>query len=296
MSASSRGEHRGIEPLVKARWLSDQLKSNSNIVVLDTSWFMAKDQVDVKGQYNANRIPGAQLFQVDEVCDKKTTLPHMLPTQEEFEAAVSNLGIGNDTHVVCYDTNPHFMASARVWWMFRYFGHDKVSLVDGGLDSWIAAGLPTENLAPTAAPSPAQFKVISVRKHLLKNLEQIKQNIKKENFLLLDARSANRFRGVDPEPRPGLLSGHIPGSINVPYTRVIDGLGSFNSEVKMRQLFSELELDPDQPLATTCGSGITAAIVAFSFHLLGKSDVALYDGSFAEYGQVSLGNKVETGL
>jgi thiosulfate/3-mercaptopyruvate sulfurtransferase len=285
-----------FSPLVKPKWVSEQLQSHADVVVLDTSWFMAKERMNVKALFDGNRVPGARLFQIDEVCDKKTSLPHMLPTKEEFEAAVSNLGIGNDTHVVCYDANAHFQASARVWWMFRYFGHDKISLLDGGLDSWIASGLPTENLPPTTLPNPAQFKSTSIRGHLLKSLDQVKANIKKEGFLLIDARSSQRFRGAEPEPRPGLASGHIPGSINIPYTRVIDGLGSFNSEVKMRQLFSELELDPDQPLATTCGSGVTAAIVAFAFHLVGKSEVAIYDGSWAEYGQLSLGNKVETGL
>ena len=284
------------QSLVSPKWVSEELQKGANIVLLDTSWYMPKEGIDVKVAFDGNRIPGARLFQVDEVCDKKTSLPHMLPSEEEFAKAVGQLGISNDTHVVCYDSNPHFMASARVWWMFRYFGHDQISLLDGGLDSWIASGLPTENVAPKSAPKEANFKILNVRKNLLKTLEQIKANIKKEQFLLIDARSSERFRGTEAEPRPGLAQGHVPGSINIPYRRVIDGFGSFASEVKMRELLSELELNPDQPLATTCGSGITAAIVAFSFHLLGKSDVALYDGSWSEYGQISLGNKVETGL
>lgn len=281
---------------MKSKWVSDELKSGSNVVVLDTSWFMPKEGIDVKVQFEGNRIPGARLFQIDEIADQQTKLPHMLPTESDFAKAVGELGIDNDTHVVCYDSNPHFIASARVWWMFRYFGHDKVSLLDGGLDSWIVNGLPTENTPPKVAPKEAKFKVVSVRKNLVKNLEQVKANIKKEQFLLLDARVAERFRGLEPEPRAGLASGHIPGSVNVPYRRVIDGFGSFSTEAQMRELFSELELNPDQPLAVSCGSGVTAAIVAFAFHLLGKSDVAIYDGSWSEYGQTALGNKVETGL
>lgn len=284
-----------VTPLVKPQWVSAELQSGSNMVLLDTSWYMPKDGIDVKVQFDGNRIPGARLFQIDEVSDKTSQLPHMLPTEEDFAAVVGKLGIDNNTHVVCYDSNPHFMASARAWWMFRYFGHDKVSLLDGGLDSWIVAGLPTENTAPKTAPKEATFKIAGVRKALLKSLEQVKENIKKEQFLLLDARSAERFRGIEPEPRAGLASGHIPGSINVPYRRVIDGFGSFANEARMRELFAELELDPDQPLAASCGSGVTAAIVAFSFHLLGKSDVAIYDGSWSEYGQLALKNKVETG-
>lgn len=264
-------------------------------MVLDTSFYMPSAGIDVKTHFEGNRIPGAQLFQIDEVCDKKSKLPHMLPSEADFAKAVSQMGIGNDTHVVCYDSNPHFTASARVWWMFRYFGHDKVSLLDGGLDSWIVAGLPTESTMPNPAKE-SEFKVLNIRKHLLKELSQIKENIKNESFLLIDARSSERFRGTEAEPRPGLASGHIPGSLNIPYRRVIDGFGSFNNEPKMRQLLSELELDLDQPMATTCGSGVTAAIVAFSFHLLGKSDVAIYDGSWAEYGQKSLGHKIATGL
>lgn len=252
--------------------------------------------MDVKVHYDGNRIPGAQLFEINEVCDQKSTLPHMLPSEGDFAKAVGKMGINNETHVICYDSNPHFMASARVWWMFRYFGHDKVSLLDGGLDSWIISGFPTENTAPKTLPKEADFKILNVRKHLLKDLEQIKANIKSEKFLVLDARSAERFRGVEAEPRPNLASGHIPGSLNVPYRRVIDGFGSFNNEPKMRELLSELELDLNQPIAATCGSGVTAAIVAFSLHLLGKSDVAIYDGSWSEYGQKELGLKVATGL
>lgn len=278
------------------KWLSGELKNASNVVVLDTSWYMPSEGHDIKSMFNANRIPGSRLFNIDEVCDKKTTLPHMLPTPEEFAAAVGQMGIGNDTHVVCYDTNPLFMASARVWWMFRYFGHDKVSLVEGGLDAWIVAGLPTENLAPKHQPKEVEFKMQPVRKQLLKNMDQIKNNIKKEEFLLIDARSPGRFRGTEPEPRPGLASGHVPGSINIPFRKVIDGFGSFASEAQLRTILSDIEMDLDQPLAATCGSGTTAATVAFALHLLGKSDVAVYDGSWSEYGQLSLGNKVETGL
>lgn len=285
-----------MNPLVKAKWLSEELKSGSNTVVLDASWFMPKEGIDVKVQFDGNRIPGARLFQIDEICDPKTKLPHMLPSETDFAKAVAALGIDNQTHVVCYDSNPHFIASARVWWMFRYFGHEKVSLLDGGLDSWIVNGLPTENVPSKSAPKETDFKIHSVRKNLLKTLEQIQKNIKKEEFLLIDARSAERFRGNEPEPRAGLASGHIPGSLNIPYLRVIDGYGSFATEASMRELFSELELNPDQPLAVSCGSGVTAAIVAFAFHLLGKSDVAVYDGSWSEYGQTALKNKVETGL
>lgn len=285
-----------FSPLVKPRWLSEELKSGSNTVVVDASWFMPKEGIDVKSQWEMNRIPGARLFQIDEICDQKSKLPHMLPTEADFAKAVSKMGIDNQTHVVCYDSNPHFIASARVWWMFRYFGHDKVSLLDGGLDHWIVAGLPTENVAPKTEPTETNYKIAGVRKNLLKTLEQIKQNIKSEEFLLLDARTPERFRGIEAEPRAGLASGHIPGSVNVPYRRVIDGFGSFTTEARMRQLFAELELNPDQPIATSCGSGVTAAVVAFAFHLLGKSDVAVYDGSWSEYGQLSLGNKVETGL
>lgn len=290
------GEAKQVQSLVKPKWVVGELKSGSNIVILDTSWYLPSVGRDAKTEFESNRIPGARLFQIDEVCDKTTSLPHMLPKEADFAKAVSQMGINNDTHVVCYDANPHFTASARVWWMFRYFGHDKVSLMDGGLDRWIAEGLPTENLPPKTTPQEEDFKVLNVRKNLIKTLDQITANIKKEDFLLIDARPSERFRGIEAEPRPGLASGHIPGSINIPYRRVIDGFGSFASDSKMRELFSELELDPNQPLATTCGSGTTAAIVSFAFHLLGKNDVAVYDGSWSEYGQLSSGNNVAKGL
>jgi thiosulfate/3-mercaptopyruvate sulfurtransferase len=285
-----------VKPLVKPKWVADQLQTGSNMVVLDTSWDMSTSKLDAMLHFEGNRVPGSRLFQIDDVCDKQTNLPHMLPSAADFAKSVGRMGIDNDTHVVCYDSNPHFTASARVWWMFRYFGHDKISLMDGGLDSWIVAGLPTQNTAPKSPPVEAQFKIANVREYLLKDLAQIKANIAKENFLLIDARSPDRFRGTVNEPRPGLASGHIPGSINIPYKRVIDGYGSFANETKMRELLTELELNPDQPLATSCGSGVTAAIVAFAFYLIGHPNVAIYDGSFAEYGQVSLKNKISTGL
>jgi len=265
--------------LLSVDWLQDNLK-NPDVVVLDSTYHLPTEKRDAKAEYEEKHIPGARFFDFDgAIKDKNNDLPHMLPDAATFAMEVGALGIGNNTHVVAYDTKGGFSAP-RCWWMFKTFGHDRVSVLDGGLRAWEAAGHPvaTEPLPfdpSTYSPSFNPDKVISAE-DLLQRLDE---------FSVIDARSAGRFNGTAPEPRAGLRSGHIPSSLSLPFNLLLDGeTGLMKKPDEMKALFAEAGHDLSGRTVTTCGSGVTAAYLAFALHLLGHDDVAVYDGSWTEWG------------
>eukprot|EP01102_Stenamoeba_stenopodia_P001757 TRINITY_DN11598_c0_g1_i1.p1 TRINITY_DN11598_c0_g1~~TRINITY_DN11598_c0_g1_i1.p1 ORF type:complete len:346 (-),score=66.86 TRINITY_DN11598_c0_g1_i1:109-1146(-) len=282
MSASSTAP-----PLVSTDWLADNLKK---VKVVDASWYMDKIKRNPKAEHEKSRIPGAVYFNIDEVADKNTNLPHMLPpTQQQFEEQVGALGISNDDYLVVYDTSGMFVASARVWWTFRTYGHDRVSVLDGGFLKWQHENKPIETSATTTPHHQARFKA-HFRPELVKSFNQMLDNLKSKSFQVVDARSQGRFTGTEPEPRAGLKNGHIPKSLNIPYTTLLKptsvaGVQELLSETELKSIFEQKNLLGSQsPITTSCGSGVTAAVINLALSKIGLNDVALYDGSWTEWG------------
>jgi thiosulfate/3-mercaptopyruvate sulfurtransferase len=267
-------------PLVSTDWLATKLGS-PNLVVFDASFFLPNQGRDAKAEYAQAHIPGAQFFDIDAIADHTTDLPHMLPSPEQFAQAAGQLGIGNDTQVVVYDSN-FFMASARVWWTFRVFGHDRVAVLDGGLAAWRQQGRAVDG--ETVTPKPQSFTA-DFRTELLRKLDEVKALLGQPDAQLLDARGPGRFHGTEPEPRPGVRGGHIPGSRNLPFKTLTDE-ASFRLKplYELEALYRQTGIDIHQPVVTTCGTGVTASILALGLYLLGNETVAVYDGSWTEWG------------
>jgi thiosulfate/3-mercaptopyruvate sulfurtransferase len=269
-----------MNPLVTPAWLASHLQDPSTII-LDATLppVGVMPPIDTHARYLENHIPGALFFDIEDLSDHFTTLPHMLPTPENFSPSMSALGISDDSTIVVYDQEGVFSAP-RAWWMLRTFGAQHVYVLDGGLRAWIASGLPTES-GPVHRP-PATFHA-RLQREAVVSLSQIKEQLAKHQQIL-DARSAARFNGAAPEPRPGLSSGHMPGATSVPFTELVED-GRLKPVEKLREYFSTKNVDLQQPITTTCGSGVTAAVIALSLEIAGAQNVALYDGSWAEYAQ-----------
>jgi thiosulfate/3-mercaptopyruvate sulfurtransferase len=272
-----------VPDLVPTDWLADHL-GDPGLRVLDGSWWMPGTGHDPEAEWRAERIPGARFFDIDRIADTSSGLPHMLPSESTFAEALARLGIGANDHVVVYDASGLFSAP-RVWWTFRSFGFGRVSVLDGGLPKWRREGRPVESGPIAPAPSPADAFKPRLDRRWVRTLDQMRANIDREAETVLDARSAGRFAGTEPEPRPGLRGGHIPGSKNLPFTALIDpGSGTLRGRSALAATFAKLEVDDHTPVVATCGSGLTAAIVAFALHTLGHGPVAVYDGSWSEWG------------
>ncbi|QNI36717.1 3-mercaptopyruvate sulfurtransferase [Edaphobacter albus] len=267
-----------MNPLVSVSWLADRL-NDSQIVVLDATLppVGVTPPVDTRGRYLERHIPGAVFFDIDELSDHSTSLPHMLPTEEEFSRKMGELGIGNEMTIAVYEQAGVFSAP-RAWWMLRTFGVDKVHVLDGGLDAWTAAGLPVES--GTAKRAEVKFTA-RLDRSVVKSFEQVQKMIA-AHAQILDARSAGRFAGTAPEPRPGISSGHMPGATSVPFTELTE-TGRMKDADGLRELFAAKKVNLDQPITTTCGSGVTAAVIALGLEIAGAKQVNLYDGSWAEY-------------
>jgi thiosulfate/3-mercaptopyruvate sulfurtransferase len=269
-----------LPPLVSTDWLAQQL-GRSDLKILDASWYMPAQNRDAQAEYAAAHIPGAMFFDIDRIADTDSALPHMLPAAADFGAAVGALGIGNEDDIVIYDGAGIF-AAPRVWWTFRVFGHSRVAVLDGGLPKWTREGRPLEAGSPT--PAPKNFRA-SPRPKLVRDAAAMRENIASQKEIVLDARSAGRFNGSEPEPRPGLKGGHIPHSRNLPFQALIDAAsGTMKPAEELRALFAGAGVTAKQRVTASCGSGLTAAILAFGLYLTGRDDAAIYDGSWSEWG------------
>lgn len=269
-----------LPPLVSTDWLAERL-GRSDLKILDASWYMPAQNRDAQAEYAAAHIPGATFFDIDRIADTESSLPHMLPAPTDFGAAVGALGIGNEDEIVIYDGAGIF-AAPRVWWTFRVFGHSRVAVLDGGLPKWQREGRPLEAGTPT--PTPKNFRA-SPRPKLVRDAAAMRENIATQKELVLDARSEGRFKGSEPEPRPGLKGGHIPQSRNLPFQALIDPAnGTMKPADELRALFAGAGVTAKQRVTASCGSGLTAAILAFGLYLTGRDDAAIYDGSWSEWG------------
>ncbi len=277
------------EILVSTDWLASRL-GHPDLRIVDATYHLPHLKRDARAEYAAAHIPGAVFFDIDAIADASIPLPHMLPPPAQFAAAVGALGIGDDTFVVAYDTYG-LMSAARAWWMFRAFGYDKVAVLDGGMPKWKAEGRPVDN--KPVAPAPRTFTP-KFRPRVLRRKSDLIDNLKSKAEQVLDARSAGRFRGTDPEPRAGLRSGHIPGSLSLPYNTLVDPkTQTVLPADALRQRFAAAHVDFNKPIVTSCGSGVTACVLAFGLQLIGVPHVAVYDGSWVEWGS-SRDTPVET--
>lgn len=267
------------QTLVGTDWLAAQLRA-PDLRVIDATWYLPHLKRDARAEFGRAHLPGAVFFDIDTIADRSTELPHMLPSAEEFGRAVGALGIGDGDRVVVYGGR-NFIASARAWWTFRVFGHERVAVLDGGLPKWRAEGRPLEPGMP--APAPGRFTA-RFRPELVRDLERMRANLEGRREQVLDARSPGRFVGSEPEPRPGLRGGHIPGSLNLPYERLCREGGTLLHAPALRGALEKAGLDLTRPVVTTCGSGVSAAVLALGLHVLGRRDVAVYDGSWTEWG------------
>jgi thiosulfate/3-mercaptopyruvate sulfurtransferase len=264
--------------LVSTEWLGEHLRDR-NLVVVDGTWVLPTSQRDAQAEYRDGHIPGAVFFDIEAIADHSTELPHMLPGPAQFGAAVGVLGIGDGDTVVVYDSAGLYSAP-RVWWTFRIFGAKKVYILDGGLPKWKAEGRPLEQ--GDAKRPPRTFNA-DMNVGAVAMLADVRMALVDDSAQIVDARSAERFAGKAPEPRPGLRSGHMPRSFNVPYGKLIEN-GHLAPRPRIEAVFTDAGVDLDKPIITSCGSGITAAILLFALEAIGREPKGLYDGSWSEWG------------
>jgi len=269
--------------LVSSQWVK---QNYSKLKIFDCSWYMHDPAQPryARKEFVAKRLKNAKFFNLDEVSDPFTTLPHMIPSAEHFTKQMKSLGLNRDDHVLVYDCSGIYFASARAWWMFKLFGHEKVSILDGGLKDQFEPDL-IESGSPNLSKQ-GSFKASEPNKDLIKNLDDILKNNKSKESLVIDARSEGRFKGKDPEPRPNLFGGHIPNSKNLFYKKVLNEDGTFKSKEQLEKIFNNVGVVKDTPVITSCGSGVSAAVVLVTLDLVGHKNYSIYDGSWSEYGQI----------
>jgi thiosulfate/3-mercaptopyruvate sulfurtransferase len=269
------------DPLVSTEWLHEHL-GDTRVKVLDASWFLPGDPRDPRAGFVQAHIPGAQMFGIDEICDRASPLPHMAPSPEQFAFEVGELGIGGEDTVVVYDQAGLFSAP-RVWWTFRLFGHGKVFVLDGGLPAWRGEERPLEHGA-APVPPPGDFAVLTAHPELVRDLEAVWRALEDHSEQIVDVRSAERFRGEAPEPRAGLRAGHMPGAINLPLPELMDAGGRLKPAAELAEVFERHGVDLGRQVVTSCGSGIAASVAALALARLNHWNAAVYDGSWTEWG------------
>lgn len=278
--------------LVETDWLEPRLRT-PNVKVLDASWFMPETGRSARKEWLEDRIPESQFLDIELISDPASPYPHTVVEPPVFSDEVTALGVEHNDQVVIYDRVGLYSA-ARVWWMFRLYGYDKVAILNGGFPKWKAEGRPTESGRPEM-PMPSFPFEVGFRPKLMRILPQMQENLKTGREQVVDARSPGRFKGEEEDPRPGVRAGHIPGSANVHYARLTDPeTGALREADELRALFDDAGVTGDKPVVCTCGSGVTAAALAFALHLIGRDDVAVYDGSWSEWGAQE-DTPVETG-
>jgi len=265
--------------LVSTEWLHAHLK-DPDLRILDGSYYLPQMGRDPRAEYDAAHVPNARFFDIDDVADHGSDLPHMVPPVEKFMSRMRAMGVGDGHQVVVYDGMGLFSA-ARVWWLFKLMGQSNIAVLDGGLPKWQAEGRPVEDLPPVIRD---RHMTVRRQNHMVKDVTQVSAASKLGDYEIIDARSPGRFRGEEPEPRAGLRPGHIPGSKNVCFKDLLNADQTMKNPVEIRQIFEAAGVDFNKPAITTCGSGVTAAVLSLGLERIGKTDHSLYDGSWSEWG------------
>jgi thiosulfate/3-mercaptopyruvate sulfurtransferase len=271
---------RALPTLVSTEWLQAHLDA-PGIRIVDASWYLPSDGRNAAREYESAHIPGAVFFDLDASSDHSTSLPHMLPTAPEFAARMSTLGLNDSDDIVVYDGSGTNLSAGRVWWMFRAFGHRSVAVLDGGFRTWHAEERPLQSGVTITKPGKFSARLDTGR---VRDLDRVRANIDSQHEQVIDARSAGRFAATSPEPRAGIRGGHIPGSRNLPYSDVVSATGTMLPPDVLRQKLGAIGVDPARPIILTCGSGTSACALALALDLLGAPEVAVYDGSWTEWG------------
>ncbi len=269
-----------LPAVVATEWLAAEL-GTPGIRVVDGSWYLPGSGRDAAAEYAAGHIPGAVFFDIDASSDPSAALPHMLPTAERFAERMAALGLSDSDHIVVYDGSGQNLSAPRVWWTFRTFGHDRVSVLDGGIGKWRSERRPLEQ---GRVPLPPGRFTARLDRSAVRDLAAVRANIHQRMEQLVDTRSAGRFAGVEPEPRSGLRGGHVPGSLNLPFTDLVRPDGTMLPSEELRRRLVEAGIDLSRPVVATCGSGTSACALVLSLHLVGHSQTAVYDGAWAEWG------------
>lgn len=265
--------------LVSTEWLAQHMR-DPDLRILDASWYLPSSGRDAKKEYDAGHIPSARFFDIDEISDSRSDLPHMAPPVEKFISRLRKMGVGDGHQVVIYDGTGIFSAP-RVWWLFRLMGKTDVAVLDGGFPKWKAEGREVEDLPPMVRD---RHMTVQRQNYLVKDVTQVASASKLGDHEIIDARSPGRFAGTEPEPRPGVRPGHIPGSKNLHYAQLLNPDGTMKDKAGLRAAFEAAGIDLSKPAITSCGSGVSAAILNLALERIGKADHALYDGSWAEWG------------
>ncbi|WP_039018777.1 3-mercaptopyruvate sulfurtransferase [Halocynthiibacter namhaensis] len=268
--------------LVSTEWLAQHIK-DPDLRILDASWYMPAEERSGLEEYQDCHIPGARFFDIDAISDPRSDLPHMAPPVELFMSRMRKMGVGDGHQIVVYDGSGLFSA-ARVWWLFRLMGKMDIAVLDGGLPKWVAEGRPTEDLPPIVRD---RHMTVQRQAHMIKDVTQVAAASKLQDYTIIDARGAGRFSGLEAEPREGLRAGRIPNSKNVPFATVLNDDKTMKSPAELKAVFDASGADLSKPVITSCGSGVTAAVLCLALERMGKRDHALYDGSWTEWGMYS---------
>jgi thiosulfate/3-mercaptopyruvate sulfurtransferase len=265
--------------IVSTEWLAEHLGA-PDVRIVDASWYLPQMERDAAAEYRAEHIPGTVFFDIDEICDLESDVPHQLPRPEKFASRVRKMGIGDGNRVIIYD-GAGLLSAARVWWMFRAMGHEDVAVLDGGLPKWKSEDRQLSDMPPI--PRERHFTA-RLNNLIVRDLGQMLRNTEARREQVVDARMAGRFTGAEPEPRAGMRGGHIPGAINIPFTALLEEDKTMKPQNELQKIFEEAGVDANMPTVTSCGSGITAAVIYLGLAIAGHRHVALYDGSWSEWG------------
>ena len=265
---------------LSAKEVNELKETKQNIIIFDSSYFLPNTGINATDEYSNEHIENAVFFDIDKISDPNDDLPHMFPTKDVFETHMQKLGLNNNHIIIIYDNSP-LLSSARCWFLLRYFGHKEIFILSGGIKSWKENGFVTTNEVSNI--SFGNFKATEENKNLLIKIEEMKNISDNKFFPILDARSFERFSGSGKEPRPNLESGHIPNSLNLPASKLLDKNGNLISKSDFKNLINDLNLNENEKVVTTCGSGVSACVIALSYYRIGNKDIPVYDGSWSEW-------------